>query len=241
MEKIKSFLFRDWLGPKGYIQDIASLPTGEQIPRTTDKTVIIPYNYQLKEFDVFQYSKTQTDNKISIADIRELLEPLEKDLRETFVGVRPFTIPDWFLFLMVTFGYEIVMIISIAMIFESNLLRVVFIILFTLLLLPISHVLLKYIGQDALKRVKKQSLDHINKITNQQKFQSKGFQWRIPENFPTWIELNRTGAFRDTSAKLTQSGYSQISAHRALNLGSDELSSQPLLPNALPGGQVNYT
>ncbi len=241
MEKLKSFLFRDWLGPNGYIQEIVSLSQGEQIPQTTDKTVIIPYNYELKEYDVFQYSKTQTDNKISIADVRELLEPIEKILKETFVGIRPFTIPDWFLFLMVSFGYEVVMIISIVTIFENSILRAVFIILLTLLQLPISHVLLKFICQDALKRVKKQSLDHINKIINQQKFESKGFQWRIPENFPTWIELNRTGIFRDNSTKLAQSGYSQISAHRALNLGNDDVSSQPLLPNALPGGQVNYT
>jgi len=101
------------------------------------------------------------------------------------------------------------------------------------------------IALDALKRVKKQTLEHIQKITNQQKFESKGFQWRIPENFPTWIELNRTGFYRENSSKIIQYGYSQLSSkqHQVLNIrdNDDDISSQPLISNALPGGRINYT
>lgn len=242
MEKLKSILFRDWLGPEGYVQEIASLPS-DQIPQTTDKNVIFPYNYRQNEFDMFKYSKSQADNKLSPDDIREFLEPIEQNIKDTFKGFRPFTIPDWFLYLCVTVGYEVVMIISIATLFERNVVRVAFITILTFLIIPISHVLCKFIGLDAIKRVKKQTLEHIQKITNQQKFESKGFQWRVPENFPTWIELSRTGFYRETSTKLSQHGYSQLSSqqYQVLKFGDDDGSSQPLLPNALPGGQVNYT
>jgi len=135
MDKLKSSLFRQWLGPEGYVQEIAALPSGHLIPDTTNKTVVIPYDYNLNEFDVVRYSKSQADNKIKINDIREFVEPIEQLIKETFRGLRPFTIPDWFLFLCVTFGYEVVMIICIANLTENNFWRAVLITLLTLLLM----------------------------------------------------------------------------------------------------------